>query len=298
MIKKLTVLVFVSLLSGCASTNAPQPKATFSAGGQLLVQNRISSSNTLSAYAEAQQKHAEINNISSQQKNLLANSDLLFGSGLVGSTAFFAQTGVWLNPGNFLDKTSLGMFAASFLAGTGMRYHPWTYTYFFHQSTECNERKCVEDNFEAFAKDMMREYFAHESATFNESDVINIDYARANLMIDRFAVYGQFNHPAVKRGPPLRIMNATNLKRMYQAPIPTWGNVEPTKFQDAIGLPGLNYQQTAELLLKISAAHPTILVFIGIDRTREKTGEPCFGGFFIKAGNTIPVTEMGCMNAI
>lgn len=226
----------------------------------------------------------------------MADGDLLFGSGLVGSRLFFAQHGVWLNPSNFLDKASLGLFAANLLSGTGMRYHPWSYPYFFHQSAECNERKCVEDNFEAFAKELLQHYFAHPASRFKEADLIEADFARANLMIDRFAVYATFNNPEAQRNPRWQLMNATNLKRLHQKPVPTWGNAEPTKFQDAIGLPGLTYQQTAELLLKTSASHPTILMFVGIDRTRQESGEPCFGGFFIQAGNTIAVPEIGCMN--
>jgi hypothetical protein len=293
--KLLTAVLLAQLLSGCASNSTTTPKGVYSAGGAYMIQTKISDERTLKAYAEAQQKNALLNDISTQKSNPLLDGDLLFGSGLVGSTVFFAQNGVWLNPGNFLDKASLGMFAFNVLSGIGMSKHPWTYTYFFHQSAECNERKCVEDNFEAFSRDMMREYFQHPAAKFKESDVISIDYSRSNMFLDRFGVFVQFNNPEAKHNAPWKILSAINLKRMYQSPIPTWGNVEPTKFQDMVGLPGLSYEQTAAILLKISAAHPNILTYIGVDNSRKDSTQPCFGGFFIKQGAALPVEEIGCM---
>lgn len=291
----LPALIILILITGCASSSAPKTNGSYSTGGELMIKTKISNERTLKNYSEAQKKSDDI---AKQHNNPLLDGDLIFGSGLVGSTVFFVQNGVWLNPGNFLDKASLGMFALNFLSGTGMRHHPWTYTYFFHQSADCNERKCVEDNLEAFSADMMRAYFNHPSARFKESSLMSLEYARANMLLDRFAVYAQFENPESERNPKWRLLNATNLKRMHNKPTPMWGNVEPTKFQDAIGLPGLNYEQTAELLLDISASHPSILVFIGIDRTRKDNQQPCFGGFFLQEGTILPVEEIGCMKKL
>lgn len=281
--------ILAVILTGCASTDHT---SNFSTGGKLLINTKISSASDLKHYAEAQTKAASI---SQQTNSTLVNSNLLFGSGLVGSTVFFAENGVWLNPSNFLDKASLGMFAADFLMGTGMRHHPWTYTYFFNQSTTCDSRDCVEDNFEAFAKDVITAYLKHPSGRYKESSVKEIEYARSNILIDRFTVFGSFHDPKLERNPKWRLIHVSNLDRVSSSPTPLWGNAHTSEYQDKIGLPGLNYEETVALMLEASSKHPEVLVYVGIDRERHKNNLPCFGGFFIQSGQTIPVEEIGCM---
>lgn len=286
--------VFSMLTFGCASTD---PTIGLSAGGQLLVHTNISSANTLKNYSEAQTKAAR--EFGQHTNSYLLNSNLIFGSGLVGSTLFFAENGVWVNPSNFLDKASLGMFAADILLGKGMSHHPWTYTYFFNQSDKCNERDCVEDNLEAFSRDIMVSYFKHPAASYKESSVIEIEYARSNFLAgDRFSVFGNFNDPQEKRNPRWRLIHVPNLDRISVIPKSLWGNYEPSEYQDNIGLPGLDYEQTVGLMIEVSNNHPEILVYVGIDRERQKSKSPCFGGFFIQSGQTIPVEEIGCMKIV
>lgn len=283
--------VLATLLSGCATTDQTIGLST---GGKLLVNTKISSANHLNKFSEAQTKAASLN---TQTNSTLLNTDLIFGSGLVGSAAFFAKNGVWVNPGNFLDKASLGFFAADFLLGKGMRHHPWTYTYFFNQSDKCNARACVENNLEAFSRDIMASYLTHPSARFQESSVKEVEYARSSFLAgDRFTVYGSFTDPTAERNPRWRLIHVPNLDRLTTTPKSLWGNVQPTEYQDGIGLPGLNYEQTVELMLQASVNHPEILVYIGIGRERQKNSLSCFGGFFIQSGKTIPVEEIGCMN--
>jgi hypothetical protein len=50
-------------------------------------------------------------------------------------------------------------------------------------------------------------------------------------------------------------------------------------------------------MLEASTKHPEILVYVGIDRERQKNKLPCFGGFFIQSVQTIPVEEIGCMQS-
>lgn len=289
--RKLAFSVMLAVMvTGCASTDQT---SSFSTGGKLLVNTRISNTYDLNKYVEAQTKAASI---SQETNNPLVNADLLFGSGLVGSTVFFAEHGVWLNPGNFLDKASLGLFAADFLLGKGMSHHPWTYTYFFNQSTKCDSRDCVEDNFEAFTKDVMAAYLKHPAGKYKESSVKKIEYARSNILADRFTVLGSFHEPKEERSPNWSLIHIPNLDRVNSSPTPMWGNIDPSEYQDHIGLPGLNYEQTVRLMLEASSKHPEILVYVGIDRERQKSKLPCFGGFFIQSGQTIPVNEIGCMH--
>jgi outer membrane murein-binding lipoprotein Lpp len=283
--------ILAVMLAGCTST---AQISSFSTGGKLLVNSNISSAYDLKNYADAQTKAASI---SQQTNSSLMNTDLLFGSGLVGSTVFFAEHGVWLNPSNFLDKASLGFFAADFLLGKGMRHHPWTYTYFFNQSATCDARDCVEDNFEAFTKDVMAGYLKHPAGKYKASSVKEIEYARSNILIDRFTVFGSFHDPKLERNPHWSLIHVSNLDRVNSSPTPLWGNADPTEYQDHIGLPGLNYEETVSLMLEASTKHPEILVYVGIDRERQKNKLPCFGGFFIQAGQTIPVDEIGCMQS-
>lgn len=278
------------LVTSCASTDQT---SGFSPGGKLLVNTKISSGYDLNKYKEAQSKAASI---SQETNSSLANADLIFGSGLVGSAAFFAEHGVWVNPSEFFDKASLGMFAADFLLGKGMRHHPWTYTYFFNLSSTCDVRGCVEDNFEAFTKDVIAGYLKHPSGKYKQSNVKEIEYARSNILADRFTVFGSFNDPEVERTPNWSLIHIPNLDRLSSSPTPLWGNVDPSEYQDHIGLPGLNYEETVGLMVEASSKHPEVLVYVGIDRERQKSKLPCFGGFFIQSGQTIPVEEIGCMH--
>ena len=183
------------------------------------------------------------------------------------------------------------------MTNKGMAYHKWTYTYFFHIDAECESTDCVNENLGAFWMNIANLYKATGLA--EENKLFDFDYSGAGFIFDYFE--GQAEQKTVLRdGSPSSTTRNLMLVRQLDDisefnGMEVWGNDTPKDYQDKISLPGMDYVEETNLLIKASQGHPNIYIFRGIDRVAAAEKKPCFGGFFINNGNVINVPEIGCM---
>lgn len=284
----LIILISALLMTGCATVD----QSRFSPGARLMIGTKLSSPDEMQKLTEKEGRTKEL----ADTNGTAPTAKLVIGSGVVDSTAIYASTGAWLNPKSFMSAPLLGSALIDTITGKGMAYHKWTYTYFFNISGTCDKRSCINEGFERFFRRMMDLYLesGHPGTTVENAKA---RYSGAGAMLN----FIEGKMAATINGRQVNDMSlllVRDLDRLGQYEnMKVWGNASPGDFQDRIGFPGLDVEQTSQLLLEASKTSPEIFIFRGVDLRSLQKKEPCRGGYFINNGRKLAVPELGCEGA-
>jgi len=141
------------------------------------------------------------------------------------------------------------------------------------------------------------------SATYSNSEhakqyvIETADILRSNWAIDRVKLEHNFQVKEGERDLDWRIMLVTGMKALNED-MSIWGNYKSREIPDHVGFRGMNFVDTSEMMIEVSKRHPSILVYRGIDSSRAKNNQVCYGGYFIQNGEPIVVEELNCLKKI
>lgn len=284
--RSLLVLLCSLLFTGCTTID----QSRFSPAARLMIGTKLATASEMQKMA----KQPALNKEKAEEAGSTNTAGLVIGSGLAGSTAFYASTGAWLSPKAFMDVPILGIAAVNTVIGRGMKHHKWTYTYFFYMSGSCDDRKCINQGFERFHQRLVEAY--KEEATRQGLPLQNLSarFSGAGRVLN-----GIDGYMTVTIGGDewknLPVFGIADVDRIGEHDgMHVWGNDSPYDFQDRVQFPKVTEAQISQLLIEASKADPAIYIFRGVDLLALSKKQPCSGGYFINNGKKLVASELGC----
>lgn len=255
-----------------------------SEGGHLLLETKILTQRELSEIIAINKKSKDKMNISTEDTSgsAFTEPNFLIGSGLVSSSVMYLKSGEYFSPSNFLDKNLLGSwFIDSLLDASSMIRHPTFYDFIFVKN--CPGMDCVVKKLSSFGKELMIEVLEHPSSLVKDLTKADIRVKLPNF---------------IASGTQVELAHYRSYARLYftdELRKGLWGNKKPREYPDSIYVGVEDLFTANDLLVEVSQRHPDIIIYKGVSYSRIKSGMPCFGGFFVQNGKTIPVDELKCV---